>query len=148
MDENSIKKSVYAILAAESPWAFTSRMAWSPRFLSRAPIELGRGFFTPPPLCPEFCTCFRILKMQSTLLGLTTRSEPFQTYPSTGLCALWAVSLKSASSVGLVLYWRRTCRRLQWYFSPAHFTFCTFFYIYCNLFNPTETSNARPLINW
>lgn len=115
MDENSIKKSVCAILAAESPWAFTSRMAWSPRFLFRAPIEFGRGFFTPPPLCPELCTCFHILKMQSTPLGLTTLSEALQGYPSPGLCALWTISLMPASSVGLVLYWR-TCMRLQWYF--------------------------------
>lgn len=146
MDENSIKKSVYAILAAEPPWAFTSRMAWSPRFLSNAPIELGRGFFTPPPLCPELCTCFHILKMQSPPLGLTTLAEPLQTLPSPGLCA--PHRLAAASSSELVPCWEVTRVRLQGYFSPAHFTFWTSSSNCCNPFNPANPSNARLLMNW
>lgn len=62
MDKNSIKKSVYAILAAESPWAFTSRMAWSPRFLSHDPIELGRGFFYAPTLMSRVMYMFPHIK--------------------------------------------------------------------------------------
>lgn len=38
------------------------------------PLSLDVAFSTPPPLCPELCTCFHILKMQSTLLGFTTFS--------------------------------------------------------------------------
>lgn len=48
MDENSIKNPFLRFLAAELPWAFTSPMAKSPRFLSSAPIELGLGFFYAP----------------------------------------------------------------------------------------------------
>lgn len=31
-------------------------------------LSLDVAFSTPPPLCPELCTCFHILKMQSILL--------------------------------------------------------------------------------
>lgn len=37
-------------------------------------LSLDVAFSTPPPLCPELCTCFHILKMQSILLRFTTLS--------------------------------------------------------------------------
>lgn len=112
MDKNSIKKSVYAILAAESLWAFTSRMAWSPRFLSRDPIELGRGFFYAPTLMSRVMYMFPHIQ-NAVYTAQIYIAEPLQTYPSPGLCARRTVPFQPASSSGLVLYQQRTCIKLQ-----------------------------------
>lgn len=110
------------------------------------PLSLDVAFFTPPPLCPVMYMLPHIKNVvYAAQIGNTIRASPDVSI-SRSLGAL--NSYRSRQLVlGLVPYWERACVRLQWYFSPAHFSFCSSSN-YCKPFNPTETSNARLLINW